>query len=237
MCWTCHIRDPNANLVAVRGWPHVQNGHPAPQQWRWRLRLTSCDVCQTHLEPESRDDTSEQTPSITEIHQTSRRAGKGLERAGKGLSSIYRCCNWVLLSGVHLWEIEGMKEGGIRGRRLLLRQDKKPPHVRGGSDKQRNMQLLHYWHHNAAKVPLSCIITWLWAPTRGWRPERGNTLLPLPQTAEAERDCSLKKDTIIMTHANVERMNTVDSCRLSNRHWALFIHNKAIIYNFGLTLQ
>lgn len=203
----------------------------------WEADLTSRTDPSSDDEDCAKDDTSEQTPSITEIHQTSRRAGKGLERAGKGLSSIYRCCNWVLLSGVHLWDIEGMKEGGIHGRRLLLRQDKKPPHVRGGSDKQRNMQLLHYWHHNAAKVPLSCIITWLWAPTRGWRSKRGYTLLTLPQTGEAEWDCVLKKDTIIMTHANVEQMNTVDSSRLSNRHWALFIHNKAIIYNFGLTLQ
>lgn len=56
---------------------------------------------------------------------------------------------------------------------------KKPPYVRSGPDEQRNMQLLHYQHHNA---PVSCMAVHLRAPARGYTPKRGNTLFTLPQT-------------------------------------------------------
>lgn len=95
---------------------------------------------------------------------------------------------------------------------------KTPPYVRSGSDKQRNMQLLRYQHHNASNIPGSCIAIRLRAPARGYTPKRGNALFTLPQTREAGGGWSLKNktDVGIMTHANVRHVNTVNSCRLSS---------------------
>lgn len=164
ICWTCHVIDPSSNLVAVRGWPHIQNGHPAPVQWSGPVAVSAMKSAPYFLRCVSNAPRAwEQRRHVwanpldywnpsnqqTTIYSCSTRAGKGLERAGKGLSSIYHCSRWLLLSRVHLWE--GTKEGGIQGRRLLLRQHKKPAHVRSGSDSQRNMQLLHDWHHKWRK--------------------------------------------------------------------------------------